>query len=162
MIVAFTGHRPDKLEGLASSVSDAIRWFLVRTGPERAISGMALGVDQLAAAWCRILRIPWIAAIPFPGQDVRWSGQQRKQYEKLLEDASDIVVLDKEYHPWSFQKRNEWMVDNSELLASVWDGSAGGTANCVRYAESIGRKIEPLWEAKWATERSVIVTSIVR
>jgi len=32
------------------------------------------------------------------------------------------------------QKRNEWMVDHSDYVIAVWDGSKGGTGNCVKYA----------------------------
>jgi uncharacterized phage-like protein YoqJ len=39
------------------------------------------------------------------------------------------------------QKRNEYMVDNSDIVIAVWDGSKGGTYNCVKYAEKLGKKI---------------------
>jgi uncharacterized phage-like protein YoqJ len=35
------------------------------------------------------------------------------------------------------QVRNEWMVDHCNDLLAVWDGSDGGTGNCVRYAQRI-------------------------
>ena len=31
------------------------------------------------------------------------------------------------------QKRNEFMVDNSDLVVAVWNGTSGGTANCLAY-----------------------------
>jgi hypothetical protein len=33
------------------------------------------------------------------------------------------------------------MVDNSDLLIAVWDGSSGGTSNCVSYATIKGKQI---------------------
>ena len=39
------------------------------------------------------------------------------------------------------QKRNRYMVDNSDIVIAVWDGTPGGTENTVRYAEKLGRKI---------------------
>ncbi len=30
------------------------------------------------------------------------------------------------------------MVNNCDMLIAVWDGSDGGTANCVKYAQSKG------------------------
>ncbi len=33
------------------------------------------------------------------------------------------------------QKRNEWMVDNCDMLVAVWDGTDGGTYNCIDYAK---------------------------
>ncbi len=38
-------------------------------------------------------------------------------------------------------KRNKWMVDNCDLLIAVWNGTSGGTANCVNYAKSINKQI---------------------
>jgi hypothetical protein len=37
------------------------------------------------------------------------------------------------------------MVDHAEILMTVFDGSPGGTAATVRYAQAKGRKIMPLW-----------------
>lgn len=144
LIVAFTGHRPDKLVGKIPAVSSAIQSFLMEGNTHEVISGMAEGVDQIAAAWARILRIPWRAAVPFPGQESRWNQRAQESYHKLILDAWDIVVCDEEYHPWSFQKRNEWMVDNCELLVAVWDGSPGGTRNCLEYARRTGREVRYL------------------
>ena len=39
------------------------------------------------------------------------------------------------------QKRNEYMVDLTDKVIAVWDGSKGGTGNCVRYAEKCGKEI---------------------
>jgi len=32
------------------------------------------------------------------------------------------------------QKRNQFMVDNSRVIIAYWDGSKGGTKNCLDYA----------------------------
>ena len=39
------------------------------------------------------------------------------------------------------QKRNEYMVNNSDYVIAVWDGKPSGTGNTVRYAESKGKTI---------------------
>lgn len=39
------------------------------------------------------------------------------------------------------QKRNEWLVDRVDTLLAVWTGRPGGTANCVRYAERVGKPV---------------------
>ena len=39
------------------------------------------------------------------------------------------------------QKRNEYMVDKCDILLAVWDGSAGGTNNCVKYARKLDKEI---------------------
>jgi uncharacterized phage-like protein YoqJ len=106
---------------------------------------MALGFDQILAAAARDLGIPWTAAIPFPGQHLRWPREQQDEYHRLLESASDIVIVSPSYAgPWVMQTRNEWMVDRCGLLMACWDGSSGGTANCLRYAGRIGREVRYL------------------
>lgn len=96
---------------------------------------MALGVDQDFAQISIELAIPFTAALPFIGQEDRWPESSRKYYEWLLERADDVVVVSPGgYSAAKMQVRNEWMVDNCDHLVAVWDGSEGGTGNCVRYA----------------------------
>ena len=141
MIVAATGHRPDKLGGYEWEapkrewVRNQIKDFLVKYQPERCISGMALGVDQDFAFCCIELAIPFTAAIPFVGQENTWPSSSQTFYEWLLERADDVVVVSPGgYAAWKMQVRNVWMVDHCDLVLAVWDGSEGGTANCYRYA----------------------------
>jgi uncharacterized phage-like protein YoqJ len=146
--LAVTGHRPDKIGGynpqspLRVWVKEQLRVKLLELQPTNAISGMALGVDQDFAELCAELNIPFIAAIPFVGQDRVWPADSRIAYARLLTQAtSQVVVSPGAYAPWKMQRRNEWMVDQCDCLLAVWDGSNGGTANCVRYAEEIGRQL---------------------
>lgn len=148
MIVAFTGHRPDKLGGydadnpVAKAVKQALRAKLRKLAPAKAITGMALGVDQLAAEVCIEMNIPFIAAIPFKGQECKWPKRAQEHYNYLLTFAHEaIIVCEGEYSPRKMQIRNEWMVDRCQRLIAVYDGSTGGTANCVDYAERKGRRI---------------------
>jgi uncharacterized phage-like protein YoqJ len=159
MIVAFTGHRSDEFGGWKdnqthTAVRRAIREALERHKPEKVISGMALGVDTWAAEAAVDLRIPFIAAIPFEGQESVWPEPSQKRFRELLGLASEtVVVCEGGYEAKKMQKRNEWMVDHCELLLAVWNGSPGGTANCVRYAEAVKKPIERLkWEATPAPE----------
>lgn len=141
-VVAFTGHRPDKLGGygpskLQNAVREAVRNALLAEPPSIcAVSGMAQGLDQWAAEICIDLRIPFTAAVPCDDQDRFWPPAARAHYQVLLSKAARIVhVPGGAYAAWKMQRRNEWMVDQCGCLIAVWDGSPGGTANCVRYAE---------------------------
>lgn len=142
MIAAVTGHRPNKLGGYRTpnptfnSVMEGLDRALLELQPERVIVGMAQGVDQWMAELCIYNGIPFVAAIPFPDFDSRWPEHGRVKYRQLLSRAADIVmVCDGDYEAWKMQRRNEWMVDNCQVLIAVFDGTYGGTANCVRYAE---------------------------
>lgn len=151
MIVAATGHRPEKIGGYEWDapqrvwVRKRIERALIDLNATRAISGMALGVDQDFAYVCIELAIPFTAAIPFVNQECRWPASSQRFYDWLLERADDVVVVSKgDYAAYKMQVRNEWMVDHCDVLLAVWDGSNGGTGNCVTYAmrPSINRRIE--------------------
>lgn len=148
MIVAFTGHRPDKLGGYKLPnptylyICQQIDLTLKDLKPEKIISGMALGVDQWAANIAHRLNIPFVAAIPFIGQEKAWPAQSQKTYHALLRLAeSQHIVCSGGYSAHKMQIRNEWMVDNCDKLIAIWDGSNGGTGNCVEYAKSKNREI---------------------
>lgn len=148
MIVAFTGHRPDKLGGYTlpnptyTKICQAIEKKLVELKPEKVISGMALGVDQWAAHIATKLNIPFLAAVPFAGQEGVWPAQSKKIYKFLLEKAAEVVIVcEGGYSAAKLQKRNEWMVNHCDLLIAIWDGTQGGTGNCVEYAKGQGKEI---------------------
>lgn len=153
LVVAGTGHRPDKLGGYGQESTQKLAKFaktvLREIKPKVVISGMALGWDQ-ALAWAAInLDIPLIAAIPFSSQPTAWPEPSQMTYAKLLARADKTCIVSEGlYANWKFQKRNEWMVDNCNLVLALWNGSKGGTGNCIKYAESKDVKILNLWE-KW-------------
>lgn len=147
MIVAFTGHRPDKIGGYAvpnptyDRIVRELEWQLLWLGPVKAISGMALGVDQWAAQICVNLGIPFVAAVPFAGQERMWPQASVAVYEKLIAKAAEVVVVCKGgYTASKMQERNRWMVDRCDVLIAVWDGSCGGTGNCVEYAHKVKKR----------------------
>lgn len=39
------------------------------------------------------------------------------------------------------QIRNQWMVDRADQVIGIWDGTSGGTANCLEYATSKNKPI---------------------
>lgn len=142
MIVAGTGHRPTKLGGYSPQAFDRLvalaEGWLTDNRPSKVISGMALGWDMALAQASINLGIPFVAAVPFHGQEGNWPMTSRISYHKLLEKSeSTIVVSPGGYAAFKMQKRNEWMVDNCDTLLALWNGSAGGTFNCIRYAKSV-------------------------
>lgn len=141
MIVAFTGHRPDKIGLAADRVRHGIRKALIADWPLYVICGMAQGVDTWAAETCLALGIPFVAAVPCDNMEKPWSRPTQERFRRLLKQACEVVVVSPgPYKPWKMQKRNEWMVDHCSRLLSVFDGSLGGTYNCLAYAAQIGRE----------------------
>jgi uncharacterized phage-like protein YoqJ len=151
MICAFTGHRPDKLGGwdplhpVVGRIRKGIRDALAREWPLYAICGMALGVDTWAAETCVEMGIPFIAALPCDDMDAKWPLPSCQRLERLLEKAREVIVVSPgPYQPWKMQRRNEWMVDHCTRLYSVFDGSSGGTYNCLEYAAQVGREVKEI------------------
>ncbi len=151
MILAGTGHRPDKLGGYHPSVTDNLtalaRVMITKLKPSHIISGMALGWDQALAQSAVDMDIPFTAAVPFKDQDNRWPEDSRTKYKSLLLKADKVVTVS----PGGFtaakmQIRNEWMVDRCDVLLALWDGSPGGTGNCIQYAKKVNAKIVNIWD----------------
>ena len=146
MIVSGTGHRPDKLVSQRSlAYSNEVRTrlkelamaALEKMPVESVVSGMALGWDTGLALAAIELRIPLIAAVPFKGQESRWRDTDIFMYTFILGAAERVeIVCPGSYSAAKMQIRNQWMVDNSDMVLALWDGSEGGTGNCIKYAES--------------------------
>lgn len=161
MILAATGHRPDKLGGYGDDVFDALTWqatiILSEMKPKSTISGMALGWDQAFAQASANLGIPFLAAVPFVGQESKWPPASQAKYAALIAKAASVhVVSPGGYAAWKMQVRNCWMVDNCDHVLALWDGSAGGTSNCVKYAEKVGRPITNIW-TRWAGHDGITI-----
>lgn len=147
--VAVTGHRPDKLGGYENDAAHRairrhMRAFLEEApdGELFLISGGALGIDQF---WMEVglhMDLPVIAALPFKGYDSRWPRASRERYQKLLDKCYEVqYICEPGYEARKLQTRNEWMVDNCDVLVAYWNGTPGGTNNCVEYAVHVGRQI---------------------
>lgn len=150
LILAATGHRPPKLGGYGDDVYDKLvqlaTGFMIETKPDRVISGMALGWDQAWAQAAVDLRIPFIAAIPCHGQSSKWPSKSVHKWKKLMALADRMVCISEHYTRSCMQDRNVWMVDNCDEVVALWDGSSGGTGNCIRYAMQMNRPIHNLYE----------------
>lgn len=152
IILAGTGHRPDKLGGYSPAVSarlvDLARAALLKYQPGEVVSGMALGWDTALALAAIELGIPLTAAVPFEGQERKWRPEQQELFRAILARAATMVVVSPGgYAVWKMQVRNEWMVDRATGVLALWNGTSGGTANCVEYARTRQVKIVNLWNA---------------
>lgn len=158
MKLAVTGHRPPKLftkaEGpytdqsrkkLERFATMALRHYM----PDCVLTGMALGWDQAVAQACVDLQIPFVAACPCRDQQRLWWPASQAHYIALLEFADEVVyVKDGPYDAACLQLRNEWLVDRCDEVLALYDGSGGGTANCVAYAQQQGKSVHNVWK-KW-------------
>lgn len=160
----FTGHRPDKLGGYDynSEKNLLIKKYLREKCIELILSydvdtfifGGALGIDQMAFDVVYELKeeypnLKLIIAVPFSSQDCNWPDKSSRYYRSQLRRADKVIFVDTldsykikgyeegKYYPAKMQKRNEYMVDESDYILTYYDGSKGGTRNCLKYWEKV-------------------------
>ena len=145
----FTGHRPEKLQASESEICAALEIEIRRTindGYRTFITGMARGVDIWAAELVLKCRkemggIHLICELPHPDFEKGWRREWQERYREVLENAGIVKTISSHFSMGNYQKRNEWMVDHSSRLISVYNGESGGTRNTIQYAEKRGLEV---------------------
>jgi uncharacterized phage-like protein YoqJ len=137
-VVAITGHRPEKIPDV-KWVEDTLTEVLTTVAPKKLVQGMAAGVDLLSAQVALRMNIPLMSVRPWAGHTPRF--QDVKLYQKAVVEAVEVVDVHPSTSylgPWMYQDRNKYMVDHATVVVAVWDGTKGGTRNCVVYARQKG------------------------
>ncbi len=159
----FTGYRPHRFafspDGLRPEQVQAALGRQIRRlydeGVRTFISGMSAGVDLWAAAEVVALRrtcpeVCLVAAVPFAGQESRWTMALQKEYRRLLSACQQVEYLFDENAAAAdpsacYRQRNRWMVDRASVVLAVCEvdvaDSRTGTAATVRYARKQQRRI---------------------
>lgn len=137
MKVGVTGHRPERIpnpDGIKALIAASLQHF--RAG--MLYQGMAAGVDLWSAKEAWKLKIPYVCVKPWEGHKPRVADQI--EYGKVIKHSAGVVSTDPSHDylgPWLYQRRNEWIVNNSDVMIAVWDGNPyGGTYRCIEYAWS--------------------------
>jgi len=140
----FTGHRPEKLFLVDKEIIRELEREIelaIENGFTTFITGMARGVDIWAAEIVLKLRkknkeLHLICASPYEGFETRWSRDWQNRYKKVMEKADLVKYISNKYTPSCLRIRNEWMVNHSNRVISVYNGKAGGTRNTINYAKA--------------------------
>lgn len=145
--------RAEALPLLLGSAPDRVDQILVALDADARDPVLArearIELDQALAwaAWAQ--QIPFAAIIPCAGQESRWPREAQGRYRELRSYASWEIVLASAYSSSCMQYRNCWMVDHATHVLALWNGGyEGGTANCVRYAQQVGRPWRNCWD-RW-------------
>lgn len=162
MTITGTGHRPDKLNYEWNGIGPVSSWLrsslkaTVNTVRGKTplndlifISGMALGWDMIIAEFAIECNARLIAAIPCVNQSLKWPFTSRQRYDKILSyiKCTKVLIHNGRYNSTCMQNRNEWMIDemlkdDSFTLIAAFDGSKGGTFNCIKYA--LTKNVNPI------------------
>jgi uncharacterized phage-like protein YoqJ len=149
MIIGITGHRPKTLGGYNipnptyNFVLSETEKFLRQSEATKIVTGMCIGYDQWVAQLAMKLHIPFIAAVPFIGQELLWPKENQTLYRKILSQADQVeIVSPGGFASWKMHARNRWIVDHSDVMLAAFDGSKGGTFNCIEYAKEQKKQIK--------------------
>ena len=144
----FTGHRhlpAEKIESIKKRLYAEID-NLYQRGVRSFISGDAIGFDQMTAA--AIVRkkeqgydLRLVFALPCRNQSAKWTIDQRKHYQSLINKADEIIYVSENFTPDCMKKRNFYMVDNSDICICALLHEKSGTGQTVRHAKGRGVKI---------------------
>ena len=75
------------------------------------------------------------SAIPYPNSNRSWSYEFRNKYNYVMQNSDIITTVSNYYFSGCMQKRNEYMVNKSDLILAVWNEiEKGGTWNTIKYA----------------------------
>ena len=152
----FSGYRPEKLpwgtdeddsrcKALKEVLADAAERIHL-SGMRHFLCGMARGSDMyfceaIIALRAKYPEITLEAAIPFERQAHNWPEADRNRYNDLIEKCDFLTCISRKYTKFCMHQRNRYMVDNSSVLLSVFDGMPGGTNNTITYATRSGLKV---------------------
>ena len=144
MKVGITGHRPARLKGR----EEEVRLWIIRELQElkeknediSLITGMARGVDQIAALAAIDLHIPVECIFPY-----QHCFSEAEQY--IVDHAMSVRFFSDKYKEDVFLARDRRLVEESDILLVVWDGKFnGGAYNTYKYANSLRKEI---WIFPW-------------
>jgi uncharacterized phage-like protein YoqJ len=157
LICCFTGHRPTQLPWQYNE--SGIRYWAfkrrfrkaiissIEEGYKHFISGMALGVDMIAAEIVLELKATYPdiileCALPCINQTAKWNDESIMRYQNILSLADYVTkVSDTFYFNGCMAKRNKYMVDKSSRIIACFNGKPGGTEQTIKMAEIAGLDI---------------------
>lgn len=154
--VAFTGHRSERIlqVGMLHLYLDIVSQVrrLYSLGYRYFLSGMAEGFDLLAAQAVTALKAEYtdirlIAVVPFRRQSDRYRPENKSLYDRIMKTADETVILREDYRKGCFHHRNDYLIDNSEIVLAYWDKQPyGGTYYTVGKARMMNRNIINLYK----------------
>jgi len=169
-VIAFTGHRPERLAAIADVATLRANLSLKLVHASSCITGMANGFDTVAGLVCRNMKIPYKCVVPYKqhiptkvrsvllaGRPIITLNQRETDYYNLLVGAKDVHILHDEmgYNVAWYFERDRWMVDHADEVIAAWDGvKKGGTWETIKYAVLQNKSVYNIITGEYYHERS--------
>lgn len=169
--ISLTGHRPTKLGGYNTKTEpykrlqkDLEQFIRMRTFLHDAVvchSGLALGADSVWAEAILAMKsefpdiVKFHADIPMMTQADRWFDESKEKWQYYVNAADTKTVYgsvidgDKHQAIKLLNDRNKGMIAAADIVLAVWDGTPGGTANAVKYAQKLQKDIRIVHPNVW-------------
>ena len=154
MVCSFTGHRQieaEKREMLTELLGRAIGYAYTE-GCRTFITGGAIGFDTLAAKEVirfRMLHrdVKLVLALPCMEQDAKWNSVQKNSYNFTLGEADEVIYTSEAYTKTCMAIRNRYLAESADILISYLGKANSGSAQTVRMAEKLVKRIYNLYPA---------------
>lgn len=152
-----TGHRPKKLifgynekDHRCVKLKQELRRIIVdlieTENVNQFYSGMALGIDQYFAEIIINLKkiyphIKLIAVLPCKEQDKLWNIRAKRRYQTILDNCDQIIYVNEKYSNDCMLIRDQFLVENIDIIIGVCNDRFSGTGYTLEYADSLGKEI---------------------
>ncbi len=145
----FTGHRDIPLAErrlISSKLKETINDLIKTKGVTAFRCGGALGFDTIAALYVLEIKneypeIKLIIDVPHRNQSNVWREYDKHTYNYILSNADKVNVMSEIYYKGCMQKRNRFMVDNSDYVVAYVKRASGGSYYTAAYAESLDKNV---------------------
>jgi len=138
----FTGHRkianaelPFLQEYLGTTIET-----LIRQGVYSFACGGAIGFDMLAGFTVLDFKQKYSSAklimvLPCRNQESRWPQKEKTAYRNLVCAADKVIYVSEQYFAGCMEKRNTYLVENSDYCIAYLKYARSGTSQTVRLAK---------------------------
>lgn len=156
---SFTGHRPKLLGGYGTEAQKRLHKFahrqLLKMDSDIIIyQGCALGWDMAVATAAIAQGHKVVSCVPFLGFNAQWPVSSVWDLDVILNKSHEVIVVTSK-EDWlhmdgqagfALNKRNHFMVDNTDKLLALSCGAPSGTENCIEYALRNKKPVQYLWK----------------
>lgn len=137
--VAVSGHRYLQKDFDKKRLEEIFIKLIDEYKVDTFLIGMAVGFDTECFKILENLRetrkIKLVACIPCLNQSAKFSDLQKMEYDRMINSADEKIILQKDYDKYCMLKRNDFLVENANILVAYIRKDIGGTAYTVRKAK---------------------------
>lgn len=111
----------------------------IESGTTHFISGMAFGAVCYAIEIVLNLREKYSDVtidliLPYANQSRKMNNKQLIKYNKILKQCDSVLVLQDTFKPYCIQKLNQYLVEHSDYVLTIWDGTNISASKIVKCA----------------------------